>query len=354
MVPPQANRALWLSSYDEPLSIRELPIPEATAGTVVIRVLGTCLPSYAHLLHTGQFPNLNITPPFVPNANAIGRVHALGPDAVHLNVGDLVYTDSTIHGRDDPNVMIMAGHLGGQGPEGQKLVQEWRDGSLQQFQRLPLENIYTLDEQRLLRELAYTPAMLTAIAYYSVTAGALLEAAALTIGETVIIGPSGGAFGGLAVEMVLTIGANVVALGRNKDKLAAMKQKLGNNTQLTYVVMTGNKDADTAAILKATPSGRGADVYNDWTLGELYSLSFLGAAVEVLKMGGRVILSGGSPGSLEIPYSMLVCRNITLMGKWMCSRQTLFKLIKSVKQSQLEIGTDSSSQLTVFSFEEHE
>ncbi|KAH7127962.1 hypothetical protein B0J13DRAFT_454108 [Dactylonectria estremocensis] len=354
MASSHTNRALWLASYDEAPSVKELPIPEATSGTVVIRVLGTSIPSYTRLLHEGKIPNLNISPPYVPNANTIGRVHAVGPDAVYLKVGDLVYGDATVRARDDPSTMIMAGHIGAPGLEGQKLVREWRDGSLQQFQRLPLENIYRLDEQSLLGRLGYTPPMLAAIAYYSIAAGALLETAHLTVGETVAIGPSGGAFGGLAVEMALTIGASVVALGRNKDKLAAMRQKLNNHPRLASVVMTGDKERDTAEILKATPGGKGADVYNDWSPGEVASPPFLSAAIGAVKMGGRVVLSGGSPGNLVIPYNTLVLNNIKLMGKWMCSRETLFKLIKTIEEGQLKIGTDTGSQFDVFSLDEHE
>ncbi|GKU14160.1 unnamed protein product, partial [Fusarium langsethiae] len=150
---------------------------------------------------------MNVQPPYVPNANAIGRVHAVGPDAVLVKAGDLVYVDSTARARDDPNnVMIMIWHLGCAGNAGQKLMQAWRDGSLQQYQKVPLENVYPLDEQRLVGELHYDPAELLSIAYYCVPAGSLLEAADLKTAETVIVGPSGGNFGGLAVEIALTIG----------------------------------------------------------------------------------------------------------------------------------------------------
>ncbi|KAF5717658.1 isopropanol dehydrogenase [Fusarium globosum] len=117
------NRALWLSSYSKPLEIIELPIPEATMGAVIVKILAAPIAPYTHLLHTGQLPQMNVQPPYVPNANAIGRIHAVGPDAVLAKSGDLVYVDSTARARDDPdNVMIMIGHLGGAGNEGQKLM----------------------------------------------------------------------------------------------------------------------------------------------------------------------------------------------------------------------------------------
>ncbi|GKT54747.1 isopropanol dehydrogenase [Colletotrichum tofieldiae] len=349
----QANRALWLSSYSEPLKVIDLPIPEAPTGTVVVKILASAIVPYTHLVHTGKLPQLNIQPPFVPNPNAIGRVHAVGPDAVLVKPGDLVYVDATTRARDDPvNVMVMIGHLGGAGDAGQGLMKEWRDGSLQQYQKAPLENVYLLNEQRLVGELGYDPAELISIAYYSVAGGALLEAADIKVAETVVVGPSGGGFGGLAVEVALTVGCNVVALGRSESKLAEMRRTL-NNPRLRTVVMTGDDDADAAAILAATPNGAGAEVYNDWTPGELKNPPYLNAALRAVKREGRIILSGGASETLTIPYAQFGLKNLKLKGKWMCERPTLLQLINMIEGGQLRIGRESGSEIKVFTLDEH-
>lgn len=68
--------------------------------------------------------------------------------------------------------------------------------------------------------------------------------------------------------------------------------------------MTGDVEIDTAAILRQTPNGSGAEVYNDWTPGELTGPApYLSAAVPVLKRGGRVVLRGGSSANLPVPYA---------------------------------------------------
>ncbi|KAK7458987.1 hypothetical protein CaCOL14_003058 [Colletotrichum acutatum] len=350
----QGNRALWISSYSKPLEVIDLPIPDAPTGTVVVKILAAPIVPYAHLVHTGKLPQLNVHPPFVPNPNAIGRVHAVGPDAVRVKPGDLVYVDATTRGRDDPvNVMVMIGHLGGVGDAGQKLMKEWRDGSLQQYQKVPLENVYPLDEKRLIGELGYDFAALSSIAHYSVAAGALLEAADIKVAETVVIGPSGGSFGGLAVEVALTVGANVIALGRSESKLAAMRAKLGDNPRLKTVVMTGDAAVDAQAILAATPNGAGADVFNDWTPGELKNPPYLEAAVRTLKREGRVILSGGASETLTLPYAVFELKNLKLIGKWMCERPTLLQLVRMVEGGQLRIGRESGAEIKVFSLDEH-
>lgn len=350
------NRGLWIESFSQPLEVVPLPVPSATTGSVVTQVLATSIPSYTHLVHNGTLKLPNFPLPCVPNPNGIGRVHAVGDDAVRVKPGDLVYIDSTVRARDDPNVMIMSGHIGGQLDAGKKLIQgEWRDGTLQQYHKSPLENIYPLDEKRLCGELGYSASILAAIPFYAVAAGAIIEAADLKVAETVIVGPSGGAFGGLAVEIALAVGANVIALGRSEAKLEAMKDKLGSPPQLSYVVMTGDTETDTAAILRQTPNGAGAEVYNDWTPGELAGPApYLSAAVRVLKRGGRVILSGGSSANLPVPYAYVGMQDIQIKGKWMCSKKTLEQVIRMIEQARLRIGLESGSELAEFTLDEHD
>ncbi|RSL39485.1 hypothetical protein CEP54_016314 [Fusarium duplospermum] len=349
---PTVNRALWLSSFSEPASVVDLPIPEATAGSAVVQVLAAPIVPYTKAVHAGKVPLLNLSLPLVPSPNAVGRVHAVGPDAIRAKPGDLVYVDATIYGRDDNSVKIMAGHHGGHGPEGQKLMRgEWRDGSLQQFQKIPLENIYALDEERL-TNLGYTPAALQSIAYYSVAGGAILESADVKIGNTVVVGPCAGSFGGLAVELALAAGANVIGVGPYEEELEKIAKVL-NNPRFQYIVMTGDNDADTAAIIKATPNGLGADVVSDWSPGFLEEPPYLYATARTLKRQGRIVLSGGAANDIRIPYPYMLLKEIEVKGKWMCSRKTIERLISMIEQGLLKVGEDGGSKIDVFTLDEH-
>lgn len=349
------NRGLWIESYSQPPKVVPLPVPSATSGSVVTQVLASAIPSYAHLLHNGTIRLPNFPLPCVPNPNGIGRVHAVGNDAVRIKPGDLVYIDSTIRGRDDPGAIIMSGHVGGNNDLAKKLIEgEWRDGTLQKYHKSPLENIYPLDEKRLCGELGYSISMLAAISIYTVAAGAIIEAADVKVAETVVVGPSGGGFGGLAVEVALACGANVIALGRSAAKLEAMKTKLGNPPQLSYVVMTGDTEVDTAAILRQTPNGKGAEVYNDWTPADLQGPApYMAAAVRALKREGRLVLSGGSTGTLPVSYLWIVMQDIQIKGKMMCSKKTIEQIIRMIEQGVLRIGLESGSELAEFSLDEY-
>ncbi|KAJ0125850.1 Uncharacterized protein HZ326_31045 [Fusarium oxysporum f. sp. albedinis] len=150
------------------------------AGSVVVKVLNTVIFPYAEDIHTGKLPVFNLSLPLVPHPSHIGRVHSVGSDAILAKPGDLVFFSAAIYARDDPSVNIIQGHHGGEGTRGRKLMNgEWRDGALQEYQRVPLENVFVLDEDRLCRQLGYTPADLHEISFYTIGAGAVLEGAKL-------------------------------------------------------------------------------------------------------------------------------------------------------------------------------
>ena len=347
------NRAVWLSSFSSPSEVVSLPIPTATQGSAVIRVEATFLTPYTDAVHSGKLAALHLKPPFVPNPGAVGRIYAVGSDSVKMKPGDLVYVDPTVRARDDPKVIIMQGHHGGDDTDAhQKLMHEWRDGSLQQFQKVPLENCFLLNEQRLLGELTYTSVDLTLLPVYMVAAGALIEAANIKAGETVVIGPSGGSFGGAAVEVALALGANVIALGRNKQKLEDMKLALGSPDRLQHVVMTGNVESDAVAIKGVAPED-GVDVYNDWTPGKFATPLYLSAASHALKGGGRVVLSGGAGGDLVLPHLVMVHKNLQVTGRWMYQPATAQLVINMVTAGFLKIGKRNGAEVATFSLDAH-
>ncbi|EXA29865.1 hypothetical protein FOVG_18699 [Fusarium oxysporum f. sp. pisi HDV247] len=329
---PTRNRALWLSSFDKPLELVELSALEATAGSVVVIVLNTVIFPYAEDIHTGKLPVFNLSLPLEPHPSHIGRAHSLGSDAILAKPGDLVFFSAAIYARDDPSVNIIQGHHGGEGTRGRKLMNgEWRDGALQEYQKVPLENIFVLDEDRLCKQLGYTPADLHEISFYTIGVGAVLEAAKLAAGETIVLGPATGTYGGITSDVALALGANVIAIGRSEGKLAQLQKQLGNHERFSYVVMTGDDQVDAAAIRKASPDGRGVEVFNDWA----------------------VVLSGAPSGSITVPYTLVIHQNIKIIGKVMVTRAGIESTIKMVNSGVLKLGNRGGSSHKVYKLEEH-
>ncbi|KAK3983993.1 hypothetical protein QBC44DRAFT_337787 [Cladorrhinum sp. PSN332] len=347
----QQNRAMVLTSFASPATLTTRPSPPTVppnTGTLLLRVLSTPIIPYAYAVQTGLLSAQNLPGPLplVPNPNGIARIVSCPPDALYLKENQLVYIDCTIRARDDPlpDVPInIAGHSAGQ--PGDKASEEflkkspWRDGTLQDYMVLPLENVYPLDEQRLTKELGYTHAELSTLTYYTVAAGAIMEAGKVQVGETVVVGPVGGSFGGAAVDVALALGAGrVIILGRQEEKLKEMKTRLGEKVE--YVVMSGDVEVDAENIRSKTPGGKGADLYNDWSPFSLEEVPFLEAAVRSLVKRGRVVLSGAPRANLKIPYVMVSMMELKIMGKNMFSRETPGRVIKLVEQGVLDIGRD--------------
>ncbi|KAK1454398.1 hypothetical protein CCUS01_10517 [Colletotrichum cuscutae] len=339
---PITQRVAVLEQYGKPLVIVEdETIPEATPGSIVVKVLATPLSRYARTAFDGTIP-AQCPPPR----------SALCPVPKNSREGDLVHVEPVVTARDDPNVFIMQGHV--KGPPGDKTDRlaegEFRDGALQQYQRVPLENAYRIDE-KLIGELDIDLINLVSISTFSPAAGAIFESAKLKVCDTIIIGPSGGSFGGNAIELALAVGANVVALGRNAELLQAMEQIL-KSSWLSTVLMTGDVDADAAAILAATPCGGGADVFNDWSPGGVTVAPFLPSAICALKPGGRIVVSGGAYGFLEVPYISMVFNRLSVEGSFMCNRDSMIGLIHMIESGQLDISTGSGTQVRKFGLHE--
>jgi hypothetical protein len=90
---------------------------------------------------------------------------------------------------------------------------EWRDWTYAEYAKVPLENCIPLDEERLLGPvendgLGYSVENLTQLPRLLVPYGGLRDIN-LQAGETIIIAPATGMFGGRAVDVALAMGAKV-------------------------------------------------------------------------------------------------------------------------------------------------
>ena len=146
------QRALVLHSRSTPLSLETVPIPTAVAGSVVVRVLGAYILSTLASVLDGTAP-YSLAVPLTPGSNAIGRIHAVGPDSTVLKAGQLVFCDITVNARDDPDNAIL---MGLHGAAAMKLMEgEWRNGTFAEYAKFPMENVFALDEEVLCGKMGY-------------------------------------------------------------------------------------------------------------------------------------------------------------------------------------------------------
>ena len=156
---PTQHRGLVLESVQKDMSgvhIKTLSTPQVEAGSAVVRVLAAGVLSYQRDIYDGtrDYP---LPKPLVGGYSAIGRVVAVGSDAVSLQPGKLVHVDCVICGRDDLGAVILSANSDGFNENTAKLIRDvWRNGVFAEFAKFPLENCVPLDKERLCQSLGYS------------------------------------------------------------------------------------------------------------------------------------------------------------------------------------------------------
>ena len=342
---PETHRALVLTSRDKPLTLEIRPLPRLTSGSAIVRVLSIQIISYGGEVYSGKRPYPFPTP-LVPGTSCVARVAAVSPDATSLKPGQLVYVHMFIAGRDDPDKLVLWGVYSGDTPEAANLMEhEWRDASMAEYARVPMENCIRLDEKRLLGSpqdggLGYTIDDLAYLQTPLIAYGGLIDVD-LKPGETVIVAPATGGFGGSAVQTALAMGAGtVIAMGRNEAALKRVQSVDPNRVKT--VKMTGSWETELEAIKAIGP----VDVFFDISPAMAQNSTHFKAGILSLRRFGRVSFMGGLREDLSLPVRHMMHGNITLKGKWMYEREDIPKFMRLVTSGLLKLGPKGGNEIT--------
>lgn len=337
---PSMMKAVVKDSVNGGSSLKTVPTPEVHPGSVICQSLAFYMAAMiASRLRPSDEPTMLTHPtPMIPGGYIIGRVVVAGPDATKLKVGQLVLVEPFFRGRDDPDVQILWGTFDGLTPASKKMAANyWRDGGLSEYFRSPLENTWALDESRLCGNpsnegLGYTIPELVVMAILCVAYGGL-RAVDLKAGETIIVSPATGQFSMSAVAIATAIGANVIAVSRNAERLKTLQ---GLFPLIKTVVPTDDVAADTQALVAA---GGFADVFADISPPAATGSKHLESCMGAVKQYGRICLMGGrADPTLPISCLTMVFKSLTIRGSWMYERDDVKGLIKLVESGKLLIG----------------
>lgn len=206
----------------------------------------------------------------------------------------------------------------------------------------PVENIHVLNESILFGRLGYTMEDLGPLMTLAVAFGGL-ETAKLRPGETVIIAPATGSFGGAAVHVALALGTQVIAMGRNKAILAEL-ETLGQGKVATSP-LSGSVEGDLEGIKTAAAKlgSRGLDVFFEISPpnvvdGPGQTVHYITAALTTLRKGGRAVFMGGIREQINVPIWELAHGLKALLGWWMYTPQQLKTLILLIETGVLTLG----------------
>ncbi|MGW2301896.1 NADP-dependent oxidoreductase [Streptomyces sp. NPDC001809] len=247
-------KALVSASYGpvDALEIAELPVPAPGPGQVQVKVSAAALNPLDVILVTGRLKAvLPVEHPFVPGMDAAGVVTAVGEGVTRFAVGDevIAFTHDTTGTVAEYTIVA----------EGPGLVHRPESIDAVRGAALPVT---------------------------SMTASALLAAAELEAGQTVLIIGATGGIGSFLVQLAARAGAEVLATARGTDR--------------DYVLGLGARHAIDFTEVDTVEEARrlrpdGVDVVIDLVNG--------GPAVEAtakaVKDGGRLVSSIGVPETLE-------------------------------------------------------
>src|SRR3954471_2822618 len=134
----QMMKAWQLDGLGGELRHTDVPVPAPRPGTVLVKVACSSLLSYQRDYVRGRLPHYSPPDgPFTIGTNAVGTIHAVGPDVWHLRAGQRVVVSP--HFTASENVADPAQLLIGLTAydAGKRVQADWRDGTLADYVLVP-------------------------------------------------------------------------------------------------------------------------------------------------------------------------------------------------------------------------
>jgi NADPH2:quinone reductase len=232
----------------EALRWQELPTPEPQAGEVRIAIRAASL-NFPDLLIVQNKYQVKPPLPFVPGSEFAGLIEAVGTGVTALKPGDAVAVCA--------GTGAFATHA-----------------CVKASQAMPLPSGFPFDDAAAF------------VLTYATSHHALVDRAALTAGETVLVLGAAGGVGTAAIQIAKAMGARVIAAASSDEKCALCKE-IGADATINY------SSADLREQLKSLTGGNGPDVVYDPVGGDFSELAFRSIAWR-----GRYLVVGFAQGGI--------------------------------------------------------
>ncbi|WP_417317465.1 NADPH:quinone oxidoreductase family protein [Emcibacter sp.] len=247
------------------LQLEEVADPVAGPGQVVVGVRA-CSVNFADSLMVEGTYQVRPPKPFSPGLEVSGYVAELGEGVTGFAVGDQVQALTNWGGFAEKVAVPV-------------------DALLKVPAGMPHEDVASF------------------VVAYGTSHVALDYRARLQAGEWLVVTGAGGGVGLTAVEIGHLMGARVIALAGDDDKLEVARSK-GAEFTVNY------KDEDVRERLKEITEGKGVNVVYDAVGGDIFRACFRAMAPE-----GRILVIGFASGDIpQVPANHLLVKNIELIG----------------------------------------
>ena len=255
-------RAMQVTAYDEPLSLRELDMPVPAKGQVLVEI-ETCGLNFGDLLIIKGTYQEKPPLPFTLGMELAGTVVGVGEGVTHLH-------------------------------EGQRIAAYTGFDGLSEYAAIPAEVCVPIPDV-----MSATDAAAFLIAYGTSHVG-LDYKANLKPGERLLVLGASGGVGLTAVELGKLMGAEVIACARGASKLEVCKAAGAD-----HVI-----NSETDDIREVVKSLGGADVVYDPIGGDQFK-----AAMRACNPEARLLPLGFASGEVpQIPANILLVKNLTVLG----------------------------------------
>jgi NADPH:quinone reductase-like Zn-dependent oxidoreductase len=323
----------------EVLEYTDFPTPEPKPGEALVRLCAAALNRMDVFVRNG-WPGLKLEMPHINGADGAGEIISLPkehPDNVigapaqskqgngtRLNIGDHVVINPNLgcgkceYCLDRKDNMCNDWHLFG----------ETIRGTYAEYISVPVRQLYKLPDDFDLHQAAAS-ALVYQTAWHS-----LVKRGNLQKGETVLVIGAGGGVNTASVQIAKLIGAQVLVVGADVEKLA-MAASIGAD-----ILIDRSKKEDWSKDIYLATNKRGVDVVVD-NVGTTFMQS-----LRALRKGGRLLTVGnsGSP-KFEIDNRYIFAKHLSIIGSTMSTLDDFQEVMDLVLDGKLKPIVDKAFPL---------
>lgn len=306
----------------EVLEYTDFPTPEPKPGAVLVHLRAAALNRMDVMVRSG-WPGLKLELPHINGADGAGEVVSWNaPEGAEfgLKVGDRVVINSNLGcgeceqclaGRDN---MCRNWHLLG----------ETVRGTYAEYLAVPARQLYKLPDG-----FDFHAAAASALVYLTAW-HSLVKRGNLQQHETLLIVGAGGGVNTASVQIAKFIGAQVVIVGSDAQKLERAKA-IGAD-----ILIDRSQEADWSKSVFVATNKRGVDVVVD-NVGTTFMHS-----LRTLRKGGRLLTVGNSGGPrFEIDNRFMFAKHLSIIGSTMGTLQDFKEVMDLIVAGKLQPILDS-------------
>ena len=281
----------------EVLAYSDFPTPQPKPGEALVRLRAAALNRVDVFVRNG-WPGLKLELPHIPGADGAGEIEEVGEGVSDFKRGDRVVINANLGCGDCEACQAGKDNL----CKNWHLLGETIRGTYCEYISVPVRQLHKVPPEFDLHKAA-AAALVYQTAWHSMVTRGGVKA-----GETVAIVGAGGGVNSASIQIAKYLGANVIVIGSNTDKLK-QAEDIGAD-----ILIDRSKDEDWAKAVFLATGKKGVDAIVD-NVGATFPLS-----LRALAKGGRLLTVGNSAApKFEIDNRFIFAKHLSILGSTMSS-----------------------------------